>query len=314
MVEKEKTSRYQVDELDLMLIKELESNSRQSNRQIAKKLGVTSTTVQMRLQRILNERVVKITAVLNPVAMKFQTRAFFGLNIRHPGSSDAAVACLKPLACVQTINITRGRFDMTLFAVFHDIEEMLGFVDGGLSKVPGLVSVEEMMILKVVKRTWAHYDGSAGLAGLSGYRDLDESETRLIDALKLNPRETIMNLSRKLGLSRKVISRKLTGLVKDNIIAFTVLVIPDRFAVQAQVFLKVSPGEINNVAAALAANERIAHVLIISGQFKVFFVAVFRNLEECAFFIDEETSKIPGINSLQTAVSVAVLKQSVLLG
>lgn len=309
MVEKEKTSRYQVDELDLMLIKELEANSRQSNRQIAKKLGVTSTTVQMRLQRLLDERVIKIIFMLNPVAMKFQTRAFFGLNIRHPGSCDAAVAYLKPLACVQTINITTGCFDMTLFAVFHDIEEMLGFVDGELSKVPGLVSIEEMMLLKVVKRTWANY-----VAGLSRYRDLDETETRLIEVLKLNPRETIMNLSRKLGLSRKVISRKLTGLVNDNIIAFTILVIPEKFAVQAQVFLKVYPGQINNVAAALAANKRIAHVVIISGKFKVYFVAVFRNLEECALFINEETSKIPGINGHQTAISVASLKQSVLLG
>ncbi|MFH2047354.1 MAG: Lrp/AsnC family transcriptional regulator [Pseudomonadota bacterium] len=313
MVEKKKTSKYQVDELDLMLIKELEANSRQSNRQIAKKLGVTSTTVQIRLQRLLDERMIKIIPVLNPVAMKFQTRAFFGLNIT-PGSSNAAVVYLKPLACVQTINITAGHFDMTLFAVFHDIEEMLAFVDGELSKVPGLVSIEEIMVLKVVKRTWAHYDCSAGLAGLSEQRDLDESETRLIDALKLNPRETIMNLSRKLGLSRKLISRKLTGLVNDNIIAFTILVIPERSAVQAQVFLKVYPGEINNVATALATNKKIAHVLIVSGQFKVFFAAVFRNMEECIFFINGDMRNIPGINSHETAVSVASLKQSVLLG
>jgi DNA-binding Lrp family transcriptional regulator len=314
MVEIKKTSSYQVDELDLMLIKQLEANSRQSNRRIAKKLGVTSTTVQMRLQRLLDEKVIKFIPVLNPVAMKFNTRAFFGLNIRRPGSSDAAVAYLKPLACVQTINIATGCFDMTLFAVFHDIEEMLGFFDGELSKVPGLATIEEMMVMKVVKIKWAHNDGSVGLAGLSEHRNLDESETRLIDALKLNPRETIMDLSRKLGLSRKVIGRKLTGLVNDNIIAFTILVMPERSAVQAQVFLKVYPGEINNVAAALAANERIAHVLIVSGQFKVFFAAVFRNLEECAFFINEETRKIPGIISHKTAVSVAALKQSVLLG
>lgn len=314
MAEKEKTTRYQVDELDLLLIKELEANSRQSNRQIAKKLGVTSTTVQIRLQRLLDEKVIKFIPVLNPVAMKFNTRAFFGLNIRRPGTSDAAVEYLKPLSCVQTINITTGCFDMTLFTVFRDIDEMIGFFDGELSKVPGLATIEEMMVLKVIKRTWAHYDGSIGLSGLLVHRDLDESETRLIDALKLNPRETIMDLSRKLELSRKVVSRKLTGLINDNIIAFTILVIPEKSAVQAQVFLKVYPGEISNVAEALAANEKIAHVLIVSGQFKVFFTAVFRNLEECAFFINEETRRIPGIISHKTAVSVAALKQSMLLG
>ncbi|MDD5095859.1 MAG: AsnC family transcriptional regulator, partial [Dehalococcoidia bacterium] len=54
----EKTAKRPLDELDLMLIRELEVDARRSAKELAAKLGTSHTTVQRRLRYLLDEGVI----------------------------------------------------------------------------------------------------------------------------------------------------------------------------------------------------------------------------------------------------------------
>jgi len=237
-----------------------------------------------------------------------------GLNIR-PGTSDSVVEHLRQLWNVQTVSLTTGRYDISIFTVFRSPEEMTGFISEELGRIPDLVNVEDMMVLKVVKRLWWQPD-PAGVAKGVRPRDLDETEMMLIKEMEAQPRETAANLGRKLGMSRKVVSRKLAALMNDKIINVVSLVNPEvlGFGVRATILLKVHPGTINSVADILAHDERVRHALIVSGQFKIYFHAVFHNIEELSSFLRDELGKIPGVIHYEPTIHVAQLKQSSYLG
>ena len=64
-----------LDQLDLMIIKELQIDGRQTNTELARKLSVSRTTVRSKLQRLLDEHVISINAVANPPLLGYEIMA-----------------------------------------------------------------------------------------------------------------------------------------------------------------------------------------------------------------------------------------------
>ena len=58
-----------IEELDLMILKELEADGRQSVSDLARKLGINRAHATARLQRILDQQVAKIVAFNNPLLL-----------------------------------------------------------------------------------------------------------------------------------------------------------------------------------------------------------------------------------------------------
>ena len=73
-----------VDELDRRIIACLQVSGRQTNTQIAGELGVGESTVRKRIDRLLANEVIKITAVANPLdpenMLKPSGRGIFLIN------------------------------------------------------------------------------------------------------------------------------------------------------------------------------------------------------------------------------------------
>lgn len=58
----------ELDALDRQLIHVLQENARLTNRQIAVRVGSTEPTVRRRIDRLLDQEVIKIAAVASPFA------------------------------------------------------------------------------------------------------------------------------------------------------------------------------------------------------------------------------------------------------
>ena len=60
-----------IDATDMKIIRLLQKNGRMSNTEIAKKTGVSETTVRYRLQRLTREDFIQIVAMVNPLKLGF---------------------------------------------------------------------------------------------------------------------------------------------------------------------------------------------------------------------------------------------------
>lgn len=316
MNERSKQSKlpYQIDELDLKLVSELENDARQSSREIAAKLGTTATTVSRRLQRLLDAKLITIATIPIPSALGYKMVAYVGVNI-HPGKSHAVIDFLRPHKNVRVIRLISGRFDILLSVLFRNLTELSTFIREELGNTPYLVHAETMIVLKRTKSSWTYLSSSPVIVKDPRPRELDELDLRLIRELEKHPRESIKNLAAKLGMSRIWTSRKLQALLDDNIIKVVSIVKPPAFGlnVEATIFVKVHPGKVTELAASLAPNTSISHVFIINGQFDLLLFAVFRDASELSDFLANDLGNKPGVISYETALQLALPKQNLKL-
>lgn len=144
-----------LDEMDLMLISELETDGRQTNTDLAKKIGTSKATARRKLRRLLDEGIIKVVAVASPPALGYKTVATMGINVR-PGDVDAVADKLASYKNVHFVIISTGRYDIIAWMMFREAEDLSNFLRKEMGNIPGLTSVETMINLKITKASFTY--------------------------------------------------------------------------------------------------------------------------------------------------------------
>ena len=84
-----------MDELDQRIISLLQVDGRVSNAEIARKLGVVERTIRRRVSRLVQDDVIKVTAVPNIEKMGYSTTAMVGIETRPSRADEVAEALVK---------------------------------------------------------------------------------------------------------------------------------------------------------------------------------------------------------------------------
>lgn len=300
-----------LDQLDLLLIRELEIDARRSYLAMAAKLGTTSGIVRRRLQRLLDERIIAIFTMTDPFAMGYAMLATLWINV-VPGKVDVVADKLASLRNVQHIRLITGRYDMVATVVFRDPEDMLNMASEEIGNIPDVIHIETMMILKLVKNSWAYLgtDWKPVKQGLR-HREFDDLDRLLITELKLSPRQTVTEIATKLGINRSTAGRKLQTLLDDGLVR--VVSIPNAtalgYSIQVLVLVKILSGKIHAVADEVARHEQVRHVSITAGQSDLTVWAAFRDMPDLHQFIGY-VGTIPGVLSHETLMTSKVVKPS----
>ncbi|MFA4836567.1 MAG: Lrp/AsnC family transcriptional regulator [Dehalococcoidia bacterium] len=297
--------RMDYDELDLMLVRELEVDARQTTRNLAAKLGVSITTVSNRIRRMVDAKAIAFCTISDPPSLGFEVRAVLGIKVT-PGKSASVAKDLASCKNIQTISLTSGRYDVVVYALLRDNHDLLNWVSGELSRITNVISAEEMTILKLVKNSYMYLRGDTTLREEIVSRCLDESELKLIEQLELSPRESISILGKKIGMSRQTTAKKLKALLEEKIVRVVSIANLPAFGFVAgvYVFLRVQLDRAVSVAHTLAADTRITDVSIITGRFNLVLYMTFLNLKEMSRFLTDELGNIPGIIDQETMIQI----------
>ena len=135
-----------IDEIDQKLIELLMSNSRQSSRVLADKLGLDSSTVRRRVKKLVENGVVFYSVLPNPDVLGFSVRAVMALDIA-PGKVNEAIEILSDMKEVKWISPTIGKYDVILFAWFSSIEVINDFIEHKIGKIEGVNNTETFICL-----------------------------------------------------------------------------------------------------------------------------------------------------------------------
>ena len=142
-----------LDDTAKRIVELLQKDGRQSYAAIAKEVGLSEAAVRQRVQRLLDSGVMQIVAVTDPLQLGFRRQAMIGL--RTDGDLLAigdAVAALPEVVYVVT---TAGSFDLLCEVVCEDDDHLLDVLTQKLRAMPGVVSTETFVYLKLNKQ---HYD------------------------------------------------------------------------------------------------------------------------------------------------------------
>ena len=139
-----------LDDLDFKLIRGLQTNARQKADHLAQTLGVSDTTILRRIQRLVDEQVIRIRTFVHPFALGYEGVAVIGLKCDMDKVRKAADA-IAAYRNVQFVYISTGRYDISAWVVFQNLSDLWHFITVELSSIPGLRDVDTIINHKLVK-------------------------------------------------------------------------------------------------------------------------------------------------------------------
>jgi Lrp/AsnC family transcriptional regulator, regulator for asnA, asnC and gidA len=139
-----------LDDLDYRLLRQLRASPRSAYTSLAASAGCSKATARRRIERLIDDQVLQVIAVADPIRLGYSIRANIGLGVR-PGMIDQAASALAASPDTHHVVITTGSFDLLFTTFLKTQEDLSRFVREYLGTVPGVVSHEVMVLMKVTK-------------------------------------------------------------------------------------------------------------------------------------------------------------------
>jgi len=140
-----------IDRLDLRIIRVLNQDARKPYKAIAEELGVSDATVRKRVQKMLEEGIIKkFNVLLDYHKLGRIIKAFIGLRVQPPKLKDI-VEQLNKHPDVQVLYRTSGDVDLFVEVIFRDMEELNGFLETELN-LDGITGTVVTIVIGPYKR------------------------------------------------------------------------------------------------------------------------------------------------------------------
>jgi DNA-binding Lrp family transcriptional regulator len=140
-----------VDAIDVGIIEALLQDGRQSSRRIARTLSVSEGTVRARLGRLLDAGLLKIVAMVNPLAVGLAgVIAGVSLQVRRDAVEEvcAKLAAMQEVAVVAT---TVGSADVSAVVAVPDRARLATVLQGGIRAIDGVLDADALEMTDIVR-------------------------------------------------------------------------------------------------------------------------------------------------------------------
>ena len=143
----------ELDEADKALVELLQTDGRLPYTRLAAHVGLSEAAVRQRVQRLIENKVVQIVAVTDPLTLGFRRQAMVGVKIE--GDIIAVADALTLITEVDYVVCTTGSFDLLFELVCEDDDHLLNLLNDRVRTIPGVRSTETFMYLRLRKQTYA---------------------------------------------------------------------------------------------------------------------------------------------------------------
>ena len=139
-----------LDELDRLIIQDLQEDGRTPFTQIARRAGVSQTTIRSRFQRLFDAGIIRIAGVVDPYALDFQAPAIVGVSV-EPGMIDHVARKIIEFPEVSYLVVTLGNLDLIIEVFCRDLPHLSELITQQIHSIPGVRSTQTLMITRSYK-------------------------------------------------------------------------------------------------------------------------------------------------------------------
>jgi Lrp/AsnC family transcriptional regulator for asnA, asnC and gidA len=139
-----------MDELDRLILRMLQEDGRTPFTQIARKAGVSETTVRNRYRQLVDLGIIRTVGIVDPYALGFEAPALVAISV-EPGSIDRVARAISKLPEVSYLVMTLGSRDMMAEVFCQSLDRLTELVTQSFLVVPGVRATETLMIARSYK-------------------------------------------------------------------------------------------------------------------------------------------------------------------
>jgi DNA-binding Lrp family transcriptional regulator len=292
---------------DFRLIGKLEENGRASYIELAQALKINPSTVAKKVKYLLKEGIITIKAVPNPYKLGHTANALIVMNVPMNKIDDVCLR-LKPKFNVNLIVTTFGRFNLILGVHYPTWDMLLSFISSELSDTGDVSEMETYF----VKGVWKRYYGVSS----DNYLDqnvakIDDVDLRLIEELANNGRYSCLHLSEKMGISLSAVSKRLAGLLKDNVIQIRAIPSATKMGYQsnAYIFIHAEREKIDEICNRLYSYREVSTLMTLMNGYGIHASILARTPETLYDFLKKKVASIPGVTRMETLIHGELIKR-----
>ncbi len=142
-----------LDEVSKGIVEQLQHDGRMPYASIGKAVGLSEAAVRQRVQRLLENGVMQIVAVTNPMQLGFARQALVGINAE--GDVEPIAEALTSMPEVVYVIVTAGSFDLMVEVVCESDDHLLELLSKRIRSLAGVRSTETFVYLKLHKQTYS---------------------------------------------------------------------------------------------------------------------------------------------------------------
>lgn len=162
---------YEIDKSDVKIVNLLLEDGRMSASEIARQLGdISERAVRYRIEKMIDEDVIQISAVVHPQALGLTTTADVWLEVESDQILDVARK-MTEYDNVSYVACGIGQSDVSIQVIARDTAEIYRFVTETVRKTPGVRKTTTSIVPIVLKDVY-HWRVPASIADDATPEDL----------------------------------------------------------------------------------------------------------------------------------------------
>lgn len=152
-------SNFELDDTDRRIISVLQADGRCPFLTVANELGLAEGTIRRRVGRLIDEKILKIVGVTDPLKVGMHTVAIVGLKVSR-GRIESVIKQLKKLQEVRYVALATGNYDIIIEIVVANNDALLVFLINKLDEISGILNTGTSLVLKIAKQdfSWGSED------------------------------------------------------------------------------------------------------------------------------------------------------------
>lgn len=147
-----------MDDLDRLILQTLQDDGRAAFTAIAKRVGVSETTVRARYRLLVQQGIVRTVGIVDPAALGFHAPALIAIAA-EPGHVEEVARRIAALPEVSYLVMTLGDWDLMVEVFCRDLQHLSELILHQIHRIPGIRTTEALMIARSVKLSyrWSPY-------------------------------------------------------------------------------------------------------------------------------------------------------------
>jgi DNA-binding Lrp family transcriptional regulator len=315
-----------MDALDRRIAAALQLNGRATWREVARVLGTSESTVARRGRQLLDSGLVRVTGQPDAARVGLGNPVLVQLNCA-PGMIKRVASELAERPDVRFLAVVTSTYDVLVELIVPSKARLAHVLTAEFASVEGITGTTTDVVMRTFKTS---YDWSRDLLGEHGVDPsfvsqapvavpreqsetaLSESDLRLMQLLSDDGRRTFADLAQDLDMSESMVRRRVSALVENGYLFFATLVDPQALGFEVELFVKlrVTLGELERIATALAARREVRYVSATSGFSDLACEVILRSADDLYDFTTNVLGGLAGVQRTVIAHELATYKRA----
>ena len=147
--------KFEIDDLDRGIIKHLSKDGRLSFTEIASNLNVSEKTIRLRYKNLLDNKIIEVVGVVNPIALGIKLGAIIQLKVT-PQCMNNAIEALEVIREIRFITMTSGPYSLLVQIAVPSHEDITQILYK-INEIPFITEINTIIQLDVYKNSYDYF-------------------------------------------------------------------------------------------------------------------------------------------------------------